>query len=122
MISANNKYELVQTETYFLWSVVQNHAFHQVDSASKKNKVKLLRPKLTPKVILDNDCDRSEDDNNETVDEEEDYEPDKSDQSLLQHEEAPSQKGYAGALSTATATETPHSPRPPDVYKEEEEE
>jgi hypothetical protein len=62
-----------------------------------------------------------EDDSNETVDGEEDYEFDESDQSLLQHEQAPSQSSYTGGSRAATATEKPHSPSPPNVPEEEEE-
>jgi hypothetical protein len=86
-----------------------------------KKKVKLLEPEQIPEVILDTDSDESEDDSTETVDREEDYEFDESDQSLLQHEQAPSQSSYTGGSSAATANEMPHSSSPPGVSEEEEE-
>jgi hypothetical protein len=81
-----------------------------------KKKVKLLKPEQIPQVILDSDSDESEDDSNERVDREKDYEFDESDQSLLQHEQAPSQSSYTGSsalplLKRHTAPVHPMSPR-----------
>jgi hypothetical protein len=63
--------------------------------------------------------DKSEGDSNETGDMKEDYKSDRSDQSLLQHEQTPSQNSYTGGLDAATTTETPQCPSPSNVSEKE---
>jgi hypothetical protein len=51
----------------------------------------------------------------------EDYEQLGLGQSLLQQEQAPSESGYTVCSSVDTTTEISHSPSPPDVPREENE-